>query len=122
MSAIKLRPLGTRIIVRPGAGEWDEYKGSIIIPDSIKSKGRERPMKAEVLAVGPGMLMKNGERWPMPCKAGDVILFDKGAGEEIEIGGEKLRVIRDDNVMAIIEPTPTSWADPDPGCLKGPRE
>lgn len=99
MKKVPFRPIGSRILIKPIE---EQYKGLIVIPGNVK---KDPPMQAEVVATGPGMLMKNGERWPMPCEPGQMILFEKGASQAIEIDGQKYAVIRDDAVIAIIEPS-----------------
>jgi chaperonin GroES len=97
---VPFRPIGTRILIKPIE---EQYKGLIVIPGTAK---KDPPMQAEVVACGPGMLMKNGERWPMPCEPGQMILFEaKGPSSAIEVDGQKYAVIRDDMVIAIIEPS-----------------
>jgi chaperonin GroES len=93
---VKFRPLNDRILIKPVE---ETYRGLIVIPRSVK---KDAPMMAEVLAVGPGMLMKNGDRWPMPCVPGDMILFPQEAGQPVVIDGGKFRVIRDDHVLALL--------------------
>jgi chaperonin GroES len=91
-----LRPLNTRIIVRPDEPE-SRSRGGIIIPDNAK----EKKARGTVVAVGPGMLMKTGERWPMPpISPGDRVLYSKYAGQEVKIDDVLHIVIRDEDCMA----------------------
>lgn len=93
----RFRPLGDHVLLRP---REKKYEGAIVIPETAK---KEKPEQAEVLAVGPGMLMKNGERWPMGFKAGDVVVYNRHSGREVIVNDEKLFVIRDDDVLAVLE-------------------
>ena len=100
---IPMRVLSSRVVVRKID---DEYRGRIIIPKTAK---KDPPMKGEVVAVGPGMLTKHGERWTMPdIKPGDIVFFHKWAGQEFRIGsaidGELYFNLRDDNILAVLEP------------------
>lgn len=91
-----LRPLNTRIIIRPDDPE-SRTKGGIIIPDNAK----EKKARGTVISMGPGMLMKSGARWPMPAiKPGDKVVYSKYAGTEMDAEGKTHIVVRDDDVMA----------------------
>ena len=95
---MKFRPLHDRILVkRLDAGE--EVKGGIIIPDSAK----EKPQEAEVIAVGEGKKNEDGTRVPMDVKAGDRVLFGKYSGSEIKMDGEDYLILREDEVLGIVE-------------------
>ncbi len=95
---IKVRPLGDRILVK--RLEEDEIvKGGIIIPDTAK----EKPQRGEVIAVGLGRLDDDGKRIPLDVKAGDAILFGKYAGNEVTIDDEEYLIMREDDVLAIVE-------------------
>lgn len=89
---MNLKPLNDRLIVKR-MEEEAVTAGGIIIPDSAK----EKPMKAEVLAVGPG---REGE---MTVKAGDVVLFAKYAGHEFKMDGDELVILREDEILAVVE-------------------
>ncbi|MBN2107600.1 MAG: co-chaperone GroES [Deltaproteobacteria bacterium] len=95
---MKIRPLQDRIIIKRMEGE-EKTKGGIIIPDSAK----EKPMEGKVVAVGPGKLNDKGTRVAPEVKAGDIILFGKYAGTEIKIDGEEHLILREDDIMGIIE-------------------
>ena len=95
---MKLRPLHDRILVKR-LEEEQVTKGGIIIPDSAK----EKPMKGEVIAVGPGRRDDAGALIPMEVKAGDLVLFGKYAGQTVKIDGEELLVMREDDVMGVVE-------------------
>ncbi len=97
---MNLRPLHDRIIVRRIEEEGGQKSGGgIIIPDSAK----EKPQEAEVVAVGPGKSNDKGEVFPLNVKAGDKILVGKYAGNEVTIDGEDLVILREDEVLAVIE-------------------
>ncbi|TVR02051.1 MAG: co-chaperone GroES [Desulfovibrionales bacterium] len=95
---MKLKPLNDRVLVKRLEGE-EVTKGGIIIPDSAK----EKPMKGEVIAVGPGKVSDDGKRAEMAVAAGNKVLFNKYAGTEMKIDGEEFLVMREDDILAIIE-------------------
>jgi chaperonin GroES len=95
---MKLTPIGDRILVKRVEGETMS-KGGIIIPETAK----EKPQEAEVVAVGTGKLLDNGERLRPPVNAGDHILFAKYAGDEIKIDGVEHLIVRSDEILAIVE-------------------
>lgn len=95
---MKIRPLQDRLIVRPSEAV-STSKGGIIIPDNAK----EKPLEGEVLAVGNGRIMDDGHLRPLDVKAGDLILFGKYTGTEIEVEGSKLLMLREDDVLGVIE-------------------
>jgi len=94
---MKVRPLHDRLLVRR-IEEKEMARGGIIIPDTA----REKPMEGKVLAVGNGRVLENGKRLALDVKAGDRILFGKYSGSEIEIDGEEVLVVREDEVLAIM--------------------
>jgi chaperonin GroES len=94
---MKLRPLHDRVIVRR-LEEERTTAGGIIIPDTAA----EKPVRGEVLAIGTGKLLDNGEVRPLAVKAGDKILFGKYSGTEVKIEGQDILVMREDDIMAII--------------------
>jgi len=95
---MKIRPLQDRIIVKR-VEEEEKTKGGIIIPDSAK----EKPQEGEVAAVGPGKVTDDGKKIPMEVKKGDRVLFGKYAGTEIKIDGEDLLIMREDDILGVIE-------------------
>ena len=95
---MKIKPLADRVLVKR-IEEEEVKKGGIIIPDTAK----EKPQKGEVLAVGPGRIDENGKRIPMEVKVGDKILFSKYAGSEVKVGDEEYLIMREDDILAIIE-------------------
>jgi chaperonin GroES len=94
---MKIRPLQDRILVE--RIEEELKKGGIIIPDSAK----EKPQQGKVIAAGPGRIDEKGNRIPMEVKKGDTILFGKYSGNEIRIGEEEHLIMREDDVLAVIE-------------------
>jgi chaperonin GroES len=93
-----LRPLHDRVLVKR-LEEGEQKRGGIIIPDSAK----EKPQQAEVKAVGNGKLLESGERVAVEVKAGDRILFGKYSGSEIKIDGEELLILREDEILGVLE-------------------
>jgi len=95
---MKLKPLGDRVLVKRLEQE-EVTKGGIIIPDSAK----EKPMKGEVVAVGPGKIGDDGKAIKMHVAPGNLVLFNKYAGTEIKLDADELLVMREDDILAIIE-------------------
>lgn len=93
-----IRPLSDRLLVKRVEKE-QRSAGGIIIPDTAK----EKPQEATVVAVGNGKLTDKGERRPLEIKAGDTILFSKYAGTEVKIEGEEHLILREDDVIGIVE-------------------
>ncbi len=92
-----LKPLHDRILVR--RNEEEEQQGSIIIPDTAK----EKPQEAVVLAVGSGRVNDDGKVQPLDVKEGDTVIFGKYAGTEVKVDGEELLIIREDDVLGVLE-------------------
>jgi chaperonin GroES len=99
---MNLRPLHDRIVVRRLEG-GEENVGGIIIPDSA----REKPQRGTVIAVGNGLVKEDGARVALDVKPGDVILFGKYTNQEIKLDGEDYLVMREDEVLAVIDGDPT---------------
>jgi chaperonin GroES len=95
---MKIRPLQDRIIVKR-VDEEETTKGGIIIPDSAK----EKPQEGKVIAVGKGKINEDGKLQPLDVKKGDKVLFSKYAGTEINIEGEEHLIIREDDVLGVVE-------------------
>jgi len=95
---MKVRPLHDRIIVKR-LEEEEKTKGGIIIPETAK----EKPIEGRVIAVGDGKIKEDGTKIPMEVKKGDRVLFVKYAGTEIKIDGEEHLMMKEDDVLAIIE-------------------
>jgi chaperonin GroES len=93
-----LRPLHDRILVQR-IEEEEQKVGGIIIPDSAK----EKPQQGKVIAVGAGKADKDGKRIPLDVKNGDTILFGKYSGQEVRVDGEDYLIMREDEVLAVIE-------------------
>jgi len=95
---MKVRPLHDRILVQR-LSQQETTKGGIIIPDTAK----EKPIEGKVIAVGTGKVTESGKVQPLDVKAGDRILFGKYSGTEIKMGGEELLILREDEVLAVLE-------------------
>jgi len=95
---MKIRPLGDRLLVKR-IEEEDKSKGGIIIPDSAK----EKPQEGKVVAVGKGKMLDDGKMVALEVKAGDRILFGKYSGTDVKIEGEEHLIMREDDVLGIIE-------------------
>jgi chaperonin GroES len=95
---MKFRPLHDRVVVRRVDAE-EKTAGGIIIPDTAK----EKPQQGEVLAVGPGKRDETGKLIPPDVKAGDQILFGKWSGTEVKVDGEDLLIMKEDDIMGVVE-------------------
>ena len=95
---MKIKPLQDRVIVKRQEEE-EKTKGGIIIPDSAK----EKPQEGTIVAVGPGKVADNGDTIAMTVKEGDLVLFSKYAGTEIKIDGEEHMIMREDDILGIVE-------------------
>ncbi|MEM8995356.1 MAG: co-chaperone GroES [Acidobacteriota bacterium] len=95
---MNIRPLHDRIVAKRTEQE-EEVRGGIIIPDSAKDK----PQEAEIIAVGPGKRDDSGERAALDVKVGDRVLIGKYSGNEIKLDGQELVILREDDVLAVIE-------------------
>lgn len=95
---MSIRPLHDRVVVRR-LEEERKSAGGIVLPDSAA----EKPSKGEVIAVGNGKILDNGEVRALDVKVGDKVLFGKYSGTEVKVDGEELLVMREDDIMAIIE-------------------
>ena len=95
---MKIRPLQDRLVVKRLAEE-EKTKGGIIIPDSAK----EKPIEGEVIAVGNGKVAEDGKQRPLDVKKGDRVLFGKYSGTEIKLDGVEHLILREDEVLGIIE-------------------
>ena len=98
---MKFRPLQDRVIIRRIEGE-EKTKGGIIIPDTAK----EKPQEGEVVAVGPGTRDEAGKLVRVDLKAGDRVLFGKWSGSEVKIDGEELLIMKESDVMGVLESAP----------------
>jgi len=102
---MKFRPLHDRVVVKRIDSEA-KSKGGIIIPDTAK----EKPQEGEVIAVGPGARNEDGDLIALDVKAGDRILFGKWSGTEVKIDGEDLLIMKESDIMGVIEQTSLSMA------------
>ncbi|KPK59947.1 MAG: molecular chaperone GroES [Gammaproteobacteria bacterium SG8_31] len=95
---MKIRPLHDRVVIKRMEEERTS-PGGIVIPDTAT----EKPIKGEVIAVGKGKILENGDVRPLDLKTGDKVLFGKYSGTEVKVEGEDFLVMREDDVMAVIE-------------------
>ena len=95
---MKLRPLHDRVVVRR-VKEEEKTKGGIIIPDTAK----EKPQEGEIVAVGAGAIGDDNERVALDVKAGDRVLFGKWSGTEVTVDGEELLIMKESDIMGILE-------------------
>ena len=93
-----LKPLGDRVVVKV-ASEEEKTAGGIYLPDTAK----EKPQKGEIIAVGPGKMLENGQRAAMQVKQGDKVVFSKYGGTEVKVGGEEFMLLREDDIYAVEE-------------------
>jgi chaperonin GroES len=100
---MQFRPLHDRVVVRR-VEEEERTKGGIIIPDTAK----EKPQQGEVIAVGPGARDEKGQVQPLDVKAGDRVLFGKWSGTEVKIDGEELLIMKESDIMGVLEGTAAS--------------
>jgi chaperonin GroES len=103
--ALKFRPLHDRVLVRR-VKEEEKTRGGIIIPETAQ----EKPQEGEIIAVGPGARDEAGKLVPLDVKVGDKILFGKWSGTEVKLDGEELLIMKESDVMGIVEGTPTPAA------------
>ena len=95
---MKIRPLHDRILVKR-VDEQETEKGGIIIPDTAK----EKPQEGEIVAVGSGKILEDGKRQPLDVGVGDKVLFSKYAGTEVKVEDEEMLMMREDDILAILE-------------------
>ncbi len=93
-----IRPLGERVVIKPLPLE-EVTKGGIVLPDTAK----EKPQKGEVVAVGSGRLLDNGQRVAIDLKVGDQVLYSKYAGNEVKIDDEEYLILRENDVLGVLE-------------------
>ena len=99
MAKSKIQPLADRVLVKRLDEEEEQKIGGIIIPDTAK----EKPIKGRVVAVGNGKVLDNGEVRSLTVKPGDLILFSKYAGTDVKIDGEEHLIMREDDILGVIE-------------------
>jgi chaperonin GroES len=100
---MKFRPLHDRVVVRR-VEQDSKTSGGIIIPDTAQ----EKPMEGEIIAAGPGARNENGQLVPLDVKVGDRVLFGKWSGTEVKIDGEELMIMKESDIMGIIEGSPAA--------------
>ena len=93
--AIKIKPLGDRVVIKPTPKE-EVSKGGIVLPDTAK----EKPQEGKIVAVGPGKLSEDGKRIAMEVKVGDKVIYSKYAGTEIKLDEEELIILRESDILA----------------------
>ncbi len=98
MARLNIKPLDDRIVVEPADAE-ERTAGGILLPD----QAREKPTRGKVLAVGPGKLLETGNRGPLSVRVGDEVYYGKYSGTEVDVNGKKYTVLRESDVLAIIE-------------------
>jgi len=96
--SMKLKPLGNRVVIEPIEQE-EMTAGGIVLPETAK----EKPQKGKVISVGPGERDEDGKRIPLDIAKGDTVLFAKYAGTEIKVEGKKLLILKESDVLAIVE-------------------
>ena len=97
-TAIRLRPLGDRVLVKP-IEKKEEIRGGLIIPDTAK----EKPQEGEIVAAGKGKIGDDGKLIPMDVKAGDRILYGKYSGTEIKIEGQEYLIMHQEDILGLVE-------------------
>jgi chaperonin GroES len=95
---MKIEPLEDRVVVQPLEAE-ETTKGGIVLPDTAK----EKPQQGKVIAVGPGKMLESGDRAEPAVKKGDVVVYAKYGGTEIEVDGEEYMILRESDLLAVIE-------------------
>ncbi|MEZ6133722.1 MAG: co-chaperone GroES [Pirellulaceae bacterium] len=95
MAKLKIRPLDDRIVVQPVEAE-ETTAGGIVLPDSAK----EKPQRGTVVAVGPGRLLDSGNRGTLSVAVGDVVIYGKYGGNELEVDGQEVKILRESDILA----------------------
>jgi len=98
MAKVKIKPLDDRILVEQGEAE-EVTAGGIVLPDAAQ----EKPQRGKVIAVGPGRLLDSGERGKPSVKVGDEVFYGKYAGSDVEVDGNKYVILKENDILAIIE-------------------
>lgn len=96
---MKLKPLADRVVVKP-LHEDETTKSGIVIPDTIE---KERPEKGEILEVGPGKILENGDRRPVSVNVGDIVLFKKYSPDEFKLDGEDILLLEESDLIGVLE-------------------
>lgn len=97
MANVRLRPLDDRVVVEPQEAE-EKTAGGIVLPDTAK----EKPQRGKVISVGPGKLLDNGKRGELSVGVGDVVIYGKYSGSEIEVAGKEVKILRETDILAKI--------------------
>jgi chaperonin GroES len=97
--ALKLRPLGDRVVVEPVEHEETFAGGALVMPETAK----EKPQQGQILAIGPGRLDDNGKRVAMEVSVGDQVLYAKYSGTEIKIDNKKVLILKETDILAVVE-------------------
>jgi chaperonin GroES len=97
--ALKLRPLGDRVVIEPVESEETFAGGALVMPETAK----EKPQQGQILAVGPGRLDDNSKRVAMDVKVGDRVLYAKYSGTEVKIDGKKVLILKETDILAVVE-------------------
>jgi chaperonin GroES len=97
MANLRLRPLDDRVVVEPQEAE-ERTSGGIVLPDTAK----ERPQRGTVLSVGPGRLLDNGKRGELAVSVGDLVIYGKYSGSDIEVSGKDVKILREGEILAKI--------------------
>jgi len=97
MAKLKLRPLDDRVVVQPEEAE-STTSGGIVLPDSAQ----EKPQRGTVVAIGPGKLLDNGNRGTLSVAVGDVVIYGKYGGSEVEVDGKDVKILRESDILAKI--------------------
>jgi len=95
---MKIKPLGDRVLIKPSE-EKEKTKGGIVLPDTAK----EKPQEGEIVAVGEGRKTEGGKTIPLTLKVGDRVLYGKYSGTEVTVDGEEYLIMREEDVLAVIE-------------------
>lgn len=95
MAKLKIRPLDDRVVVQPEEAE-ETTAGGIVLPDSAK----EKPQRGTVVAVGPGRLLDNGNRGTLSVAVGDVVIYGKYGGSDLEVDGNEVKILRESDILA----------------------
>jgi chaperonin GroES len=95
MANVRLRPLDDRVVVEPQEAE-ERTAGGIVLPDTAK----EKPQRGKVLSIGPGKLLDNGSRGELSVGVGDVVIYGKYSGTEIEVAGKEVKILRETDILA----------------------
>lgn len=95
MAKLKIRPLDDRVVVKPEEAE-ETTAGGIVLPDSA----REKPQRGTVVAVGPGKLLDSGSRGTLSVAVGDIVIYGKYGGSDLEVDGQEVKILRESDILA----------------------